>query len=36
VIDPKKEDKEEKEAYLKIQVPDLFYGDKRKFKAYCT
>jgi Retrotransposon gag protein len=26
----------DKEAYPKVQVPDLFYGDRKKFKAYCT
>jgi len=29
-------DKDEKEAYPKVQTPDLFYGERRKFKAYCT
>ena len=26
----------DKEAYPRVQVPDLFYGDRKKFKAYCT
>jgi hypothetical protein len=25
-----------KEAYPKVAEPDLFYGDRKKFKAYCT
>jgi hypothetical protein len=26
--------KDDKDPYPKIQVPDLFYGDRKKFKAY--
>jgi hypothetical protein len=26
----------EKDVYSKIYTPDLFYGDKKKFKAYCN
>jgi hypothetical protein len=25
-----------KDTYLKITIPDLFYKDRKKFKAYCT
>jgi hypothetical protein len=25
-----------KDTYLKIAVPDLFYENRKKFKAYCT
>jgi hypothetical protein len=25
-----------KDTYPKITVPDLFYRDRKKFKAYCT
>jgi hypothetical protein len=25
-----------KDIYSKIAAPDLFYGDRKKFKAYCT
>jgi hypothetical protein len=28
--------KDDKEAYPKVQIPDLFYGDRKKFKAYYT
>jgi hypothetical protein len=28
--------KDDKEAYLKVQIPDLFYGDRKKFKVYYT
>ena len=31
-----KGDSDDKEMYLKIHIPDLFYGDKKKFKAYCN
>jgi hypothetical protein len=27
-------DVKNKDTYLKITVPDLFYGDRKKFKAY--
>jgi hypothetical protein len=26
----------EKDVYLKVHTPDLFYGDRKKFKAYCN
>jgi hypothetical protein len=26
----------EKDVYPKIHTPDLFYGDRKKFKAYCN
>ena len=29
-------DKEDKDVHPKVQTPDLFYGDRKKFKAYCT
>jgi hypothetical protein len=25
-----------KDTYPKVAVPDLFYKDRKKFKAYCT
>jgi len=25
-----------KDIYSKIMIPDLFYKDRKKFKAYCT
>jgi hypothetical protein len=28
--------KDKKDIYSKIAVPDLFYGNRKKFKAYCT
>jgi hypothetical protein len=31
-----KGDSDDKEVYLKIHIPDLFYGDRKKFKAYCN
>jgi hypothetical protein len=34
VIDSVAGDK--KDTYLKIAVSDLFYGDRKKFKAYYT
>jgi hypothetical protein len=27
---------DKKNTYLKIAIPDLFYGDRKKFKAYYT
>ena len=27
---------DKKDIYPKITVSDLFYGDRKKFKAYCT
>jgi hypothetical protein len=27
---------DKKDTYFKIAVPDLFYGDRKKFKAYYT
>jgi hypothetical protein len=27
---------DKKNTYSKIAVPDLFYGDRKKFKAYYT
>jgi hypothetical protein len=27
---------DKKDTYPKVAVPDLFYGDRKKFKAYCT
>jgi hypothetical protein len=27
---------DKKNIYLKIAVPDLFYGDRKKFKTYYT
>jgi hypothetical protein len=29
-------DAKDKDTYLKVTVPDLFYGDRKKFKAYYT
>src|SRR5450755_1345748 len=31
-----KGDSDDKEIYPKIHMPDLFYGDRKKFKAYCN
>src|SRR5450755_4714433 len=31
-----KGDTDDKEIYPKIHIPDLFYGDRKKFKAYCN
>src|SRR5450755_3627665 len=31
-----KDDTGDKDVYPKIHNPDLFYGDKKKFKAYCN
>jgi hypothetical protein len=31
-----KGDSDNKEIYLKIYIPNLFYGDRKKFKAYCN
>jgi hypothetical protein len=28
------EESSEKDVYLKVHTPDLFYGDRKKFKAY--
>jgi hypothetical protein len=30
------EESSEKDVYLKIYTPDLFYGDRKKFKVYCN
>jgi hypothetical protein len=30
------EDTGEKDVYPKVHQPDLFYGDRKKFKAYCN
>jgi hypothetical protein len=30
------EELSEKDVYLKVHTPDLFYGDRKKFKAYCN
>jgi hypothetical protein len=27
---------DKKDIYSKIAIPDLFYEDRKKFKAYCT
>jgi hypothetical protein len=27
---------DKKDIYFKVAVPDLFYRDRKKFKAYCT
>jgi len=27
---------DKKDTYLKMAIPDLFYGDRKKFKTYCT
>ena len=26
----------EKEIYPKVHIPNLFYGDRKKFKTYCN
>ena len=31
-----KGDSDNKEIYPKIHIPDLFYEDRKKFKAYCN
>ena len=31
-----KGDSDNKEVYPKIHIPDLFYGDRKKFKVYCN
>src|SRR5450755_2305857 len=31
-----KGDSDDKEIYPKIHMPDLFYGDRKKFKVYCN
>src|SRR5450755_3048902 len=31
-----KDDTGDKDVYPKVHVPDLFYGDRKKFKAYCN
>jgi hypothetical protein len=28
--------RDKKDTYLKVTVSDLFYGDRKKFKVYCT
>jgi hypothetical protein len=30
------EESSEKDVYPKVHTPDLFYGDRKKFKAYCN
>jgi hypothetical protein len=30
------EESSEKDVYFKVHTPDLFYGDRKKFKAYCN
>jgi hypothetical protein len=30
------EELSEKDVYPKIHTPDLFYGDRKKFKIYCN
>jgi hypothetical protein len=30
------EELSEKDVYPKVHTPDLFYGDKKKFKVYCN
>jgi hypothetical protein len=30
------EESSEKDVYLKVHTPDLFYRDRKKFKAYCN
>jgi hypothetical protein len=27
---------DKKDIYFKVAVSDLFYGDRKKFKTYCT
>ena len=31
-----RKDTGDKDVYPKIHIPDLFYGDRKKFKAYCN
>src|SRR5450755_413037 len=30
------EDTGEKNVYSKVHIPNLFYGDRKKFEAYCN